>query len=243
MIKALLLLLKFAKFGPLLKSAGFMLLSVGSYALLFGWRYAVGFVALVYVHELGHYFSARRQGLDVGLPVMIPFLGAWTALKDRPLSVEQEARIAFAGPFVGTAATVLVLAAAMDMHSGLLMALAYAGFFVNLFNLLPIIPFDGGHVVAVLSPRTWLIGAPLLVFVLLWLRSPFLLLILILLAPTIWAAVKAAWHGTLEQENPRYYEAPLEARVRYASYYLVLVAFLSYMTWLTHQQVEALRQA
>ncbi len=98
----LLSLLKFAKLAPILKSAAFMLMSVGAYALLYGWQFAVGFVLLILVHELGHYVAARRQGMDVGLPTFIPFVGAWIELKDVPLSVEQEAHIAFAGPLAGT---------------------------------------------------------------------------------------------------------------------------------------------
>ena len=241
MIKALLLLLKFAKFGPLLKSAGFMLLSVGVYALVFGWQYAVGFVLLLLVHEMGHYIVARRLGMNVGLPTFIPFVGAWIELKDQPLSVEQEARIAFAGPFAGTAAAAAVLVLALRQHSALLMALAYAGFFLNLFNLIPVTPFDGGRIVAILSPKVWFIGVPILAGAFLLSPSPMFLMILLLLAPTIYAALRAAWRGEAPTHNPRYYEVPMEERVRYAAYYLMLLAFLCVMTYRTHQQVEALR--
>ncbi len=160
MIKLLLVLLKFAKFGPALKSAAFMLVSVGAYALLFGWRYALGFVLLLFIHEMGHYIAARRLGMNVGLPTFIPFVGAWIELKDRPLSVQQEAHIAFAGPFAGTLAAAAVLALALHEHSTLLLALAYAGFFLNLFNLIPISPFDGGRIIAILSPKVWFVGLP-----------------------------------------------------------------------------------
>ena len=243
MIKALLLLLKFAKFGPLLKSAGFMLLSVGAYALLFGWRYAVGFVLLLLVHEMGHYVAARRLGMNVGLPTFIPFVGAWIELKDQPLTVAQEAQIAFAGPFAGTVAATLVLALGLQQQSTLLLALAYAGFFLNLFNLMPITPFDGGRIVAILSPKVWFVGVPVLVGAFIVLRSPMFMMILLLLAPTIYASLRAAWHGEVPAHNPRYYEVPLEARVRYASYYILLLAYLCYMTFRVHQQVEALRSA
>ncbi len=241
MIKLLLTLLKFAKFGPALKSAGFMLLSVGAYALLFGWRYAVGFVLLMLVHELGHYVAARRLGMNVGLPTFIPFVGAWIELKDQPLTVAQEAQIAFAGPFAGTVAAAAVLALALREHSALLMALAYVGFFLNLFNLIPVSPFDGGRIVAILSPKVWFLGVPVLVGAFILSPSPMFLMILLLLAPTIMAALRAAWHGVPPAHNPRYYEVPLEARVRYAAYYVLLLGFLCVMTWRTHEQVEALR--
>lgn len=238
MLKLLLLLLKAAKLGPFLKTGVTMLISVGAYALIFGWWYAVGFVLLIFVHELGHYLSARRCGLDVGAPTFIPFVGAWIELKDQPLSVEQEARIAFAGPFMGTAAATVVMWFAVQYQNQLLLALAYAGFFLNLFNLIPVTPFDGGRVVAILSPRLWLLGAPILAGVFLLIPSPMFLLILVLLAPTIWRGLKAAWHGTAPEENPRYYQAPLEARVRYAAYYLLLLAYLCSMTHLVHQRLQ-----
>ena len=241
MIKALLLLFKFAKFGPVLKSAGFMLVSVGVYAMLFGWWYAVGFVLLLLVHEMGHYVAARRLGMNVGLPTFIPFVGAWIELKDQPLSVKQEAEIAFAGPFAGTVAAVIVLALSQWQQSTLLLALAYAGFFLNLFNLVPVTPFDGGRIVAILSPKIWFVGVPLLIGAFMLSPSPMFLMILLLVAPTIFASLRAAWHGEVPAHNPRYYDVPLDARVRYGTYYLMLLAFLCYMTFRTHLNVEALR--
>ena len=241
MIKVMLMLLKLAKFGPVLKSAGFMLLSVGAYALLFGWRYAIGFVLLLLMHEMGHYLAARRLGMRVGLPMFIPFVGAWIELKDHPLSVDQEAHIAFAGPFVGTLAAAAVLAVSLWEHSALLLALAYAGFFLNLFNLIPVSPFDGGRIVAILSPKVWFVGVPVLAGAFMLSPSPMFLMILLLLAPTIYAALRAAWRGEVPAHNPRYYDVPLDARVRYASYYVLLLGFLCVMTFRTHQQIEALR--
>jgi Zn-dependent protease len=121
------------------------------------------------------------------------------------------------------------------------MALAYTGFFLNLFNLIPITPFDGGRIVAILSPRIWFVGVPLLIGAFMLSPSPMFLMILLLLAPTIYASLRAAWNGEVPEHNPRYYEVPLPARVRYASYYLLLLGFLCIMTYRTHQQVEALR--
>jgi Zn-dependent protease len=240
-LKLLFLLLKAAKFGPILKSGGLMLVSVGAYALIFGWWYAVGFVLLMLVHEMGHYVAARRAGMNVGLPTFIPFLGAWIELKDQPLSVEHEARIAFAGPFAGTVGTIVVLGLALHFDSALLMALAYAGFFLNLFNLIPIAPFDGGRIVAILSPKVWLIGAPVLIGVFFLIPSPMFVIILLLLAPTIWQSLRAAWRGDVPATNPRYYEVPLQARIRYGSYYVLLLVFLCVMTYRTHGQVQALQ--
>jgi len=238
MIKALLWLLSFAKLGPVVKAGGTMLISVGAYALLFGVWYAVGFVLLLLVHEMGHYIAARRAGLDVGLPTFIPFLGAWVELKDKPLSVAQEAEIAFAGPFVGTIGATVVLFVAGSSESALLLAVAYAGFFINLFNLVPMMPFDGGRIVAILSPKLWLLGAPLLLGIFLLIPSPMFLVILVLLAPTMWHALKSAWKGAAPEDNPRYYEATREARIRWSAYYLLLVIYLCVMTHEVHEQLR-----
>src|SRR5437762_4267613 len=106
MIKLLLWLLsslKFIKLGKLLTTGGTMLVSVVVYAFIWGWRYAAGFVALMFVHEMGHYLAARQRGLAVGAPTFIPFVGAWIQLKQMPHDAETEAYVGLAGPLVGTA--------------------------------------------------------------------------------------------------------------------------------------------
>ena len=194
-MKALLVLFSALKFGKVLTTGGTMMISVGAYAFMFGWWYAVGFVALLLVHELGHYIAARQRGLNVGAPTFIPFVGAWIELKERPMTVEQEAYVAFAGPFVGTVGAVIALWLAGTYDSPLLLAVAYAGFFINLFNLVPVTPLDGGRIVAILSPRIWLVGAPLLVGIFLLIPSPMFLIVLLLLAPTVLRSLRDAWRG------------------------------------------------
>ena len=152
-IKLLFLLLSAGKLGKVLLTGGSMLVSVIAYAFVFGWRYAVGFVGLIFVHELGHYLAARQRGLQVGSLMFIPFVGAWTELKDVPHDAETEAWIGFAGPLVGSLAALGCYFAARESGSNLLLALAYAGFFLNLFNLIPLSPFDGGRILARCSPR------------------------------------------------------------------------------------------
>ena len=94
-MKALFLLLfSGLKWGKLAASGGSMLLSLVVYATIWGWRYAAGFIALLFAHEMGHYVAARQRGLDVGAPAFIPFVGAWIALKDQPVDVETEAYVA-----------------------------------------------------------------------------------------------------------------------------------------------------
>lgn len=114
MLSALLLLLKGAKFGKLLLTGGTMLISVVAYSFLFGWWYAVGFVALIFVHEMGHFIAARRRGLDVGAPTFIPFVGAWIQLKQLPHDAETEAYIGMAGPLAGTLGALVCYYAARE---------------------------------------------------------------------------------------------------------------------------------
>jgi Zn-dependent protease len=176
LIKLLLLLLSGAKFGKLLTSGGTMLVSLVAYAFVFGWKYAAGFVVLLFVHEMGHYMAARQRGLAVGLPTFIPFVGAWVELKDLPHDAETEAWVGLGGPLLGTVGALGVYFVARETGATWLLAVAYAGFFLNLFNLIPLSPFDGGRITAVLSPRIWLLGVPILVGLFFWRPSPMLLI-------------------------------------------------------------------
>lgn len=137
------------KIAGSLKFAG-IFLSVGGYALLFGWRFGIGFVLLIMVHELGHYVEARRQGLSPSLPVFIPFLGAYVALKGQPFDPWRNALVSIAGPIAGGLAALACLLYGEATGSDLILALAYAGFFLNLFNLVPFGFLDGGHIL-----RAW----------------------------------------------------------------------------------------
>jgi len=145
-------LLAVGKLGKVALTGGTLLLSVIAYAFVFGWWYAVGFVLLIFVHEMGHYIAARQKGLDVGAPTFIPFVGAWIALKQQPHNAEMEAYIGLGGPLLGTLGALACYFAARETDSNLLLSLSYAGFFINLFNLIPLSPFDGGRITAVLSP-------------------------------------------------------------------------------------------
>src|SRR6185436_6570144 len=149
MIKALLALLAAGKLGKVLLTGGTMLISVFAYALIYGWWYAVGFVLLIFVHEMGHYLAARQRGLDVGAPTFIPFVGAWIEMKQRPHNVETEAYVGLAGPLVGTLGALVCYFAGRHLNNQLLLALAYSGFILNLFNLIPVSPLDGGRITAV----------------------------------------------------------------------------------------------
>jgi len=133
-----------AKFTFLLAKFASIFVAVAAYALIWGWKFAVGVVVLILVHELGHYVEAKREGLDPKLPVFIPFLGAYVRYtRGNPW---QTARVAIAGPILGGVASLAFYIAAKQQGSQLLEALAYFGFLLNLFNLLPVGILDGGAV-------------------------------------------------------------------------------------------------
>ena len=123
-----------------------LFVSVAGYALIWGWKFGVGFVALILIHELGHYFEAKRQGLEVSIPRFIPFLGAYVLIKNSPLNPLRNALLALAGPAAGGLASAVCWGIASSTGSSLWHALAYAGFFLNLINLVPIGILDGGAV-------------------------------------------------------------------------------------------------
>ena len=235
MIKALLALLAAGKLGKVLLTGGTMLISVFAYALIYGIWYAVGFVLLIFVHEMGHFLAARQRGLDVGAPTFIPFVGAWIELKDLPHDVETEAWIGLAGPLLGSVGALACYYAWRVTDAPLLLALAYAGFFINLFNLIPISPFDGGRITAILSPRVWLLGVPILIGLFFWHPSPILILMAVLAAPQAW---KAFTFDPNAPENQAYYSVTPAKRLEYGVYYLALAGFLALISYDVHEQLE-----
>ena len=234
--KLLLLLLSGAKLGKLLTTGGSMLVSVVVYAWIYGWRYAVGFVGLLFVHEMGHYLAAKQRGLDVGAPTFIPFVGAWIELKDMPHDAETEAWVGLGGPLLGSIGALLCYFWARETDSRLLLAVAYSGFFLNLFNLIPLSPLDGGRITAVLSPRIWLLGVPVLAAVFFWRASPMLILLGVLAAPQVMKALK---YRSDSEEAQTYYAVSAAVRTEYAFYYLSLVLFLAVMAHDVHDMLGA----
>jgi len=231
-MKLLLSLLGVLKLGKFFTTGGTMLVSLFAYAWIWGWPYAAGFIALLFAHEMGHFIAARQRGLDVGAPTFIPFLGAWINMKDMPHDAETEAYVGLGGPFVGTLASFACYYAAQHFHSELLLAISYSGFFLNLFNLIPMSPLDGGRITAVLGPRIWLLGVPVLIGVFFWHPSP----VLILIAFAAFPQVMKAWHykGRDDPEH-QYYAVTGEDRVTYTAFYLILVVVLSTMTFKVHE--------
>ncbi len=240
MIKLLLLLFTGLKLGKIGLTGGTMLLSLVVYASIWGWPYAAGFIALMFAHEMGHFMAARQRGLAVGAPTFIPFMGAWIQLKDQPMNAETEAYVGIAGPFIGTLAAFAVYFWARSEDSTLLLAVAYSGFFLNLFNLLPVSPLDGGRITGVLSPRVWLIGAPLMLALMLYRPSPALFMVAILALPQL----KRAWKfDPNAPENQAYYGTSAQTKFEYGVMYLGLTAVLAIMTYSVHETLGALQAA
>lgn len=200
-----------------------MLVSIGAYALLWGWKFAVGFVLLLFVHELGHVLELRRQGVPATAPLFIPFLGAVVGMKQLPADAWREARVALAGPLLGTAGALAVWGAAEALDSELLLAIAFVGFFLNLFNLLPIVPLDGGRAVAAIHPALWAVGLVALVALVFVAPNPILLFVLLLGGLELWRR----WKERGEAGSAGYYRIAPWQRVAVAVTYVGLAAGLA----------------
>lgn len=135
---------KLAAFGKFVS----FFISVAAFSFWFhSWSFAFGFVLLIAIHELGHVFEARRQGLQVSLPTFIPFVGAYVTIEKAGLTPWRNALISLAGPVFGGAASAVVWAMSGARDSEMLLVLANMGFLLNAFNLLPIGFLDGGQTV------------------------------------------------------------------------------------------------
>lgn len=154
-LKFLLPILKMGKFGTMIWS---MLLSIGAYMLIYPWSIALGLVAMLLIHELGHVWAAKRRGLPVSLPAFVPFFGAAVMMKKLPQDAETEAYIAIYGPFIGGLGAIAALIMGFVTGSEPLYVIAFLGFLLNLFNLLPMYPLDGGKIAAAISRWLWVIG-------------------------------------------------------------------------------------
>jgi Zn-dependent protease len=216
------LLIPVLKFFPLiLKTGGTMIISMWAYAMLWGWRFAVGFVLLIFVHECGHLLVARRLGLKVGAPMFIPFVGALIALKEMPRNAWIEAQVGIGGPLLGTVGAafcyVLYAATGNPMYGGL----AYTGFFINLFNLAPFGFLDGGRIVTALSPWLWLVGLAIISFMMFQHFNFILLIIVVMSLPRLFSLFRKK-----SAEEARYYEVTPQHRWIMGGLYFGLIALL-----------------
>ena len=221
-IKALLILLPKLK---LLTTSGTALVSVAAYALFWGWSFAVGFVVLLFVHEYGHVIALRREGIKASAPMFIPVLGALISARSLGENALAEARVGLAGPILGTIGAALCLPLYWATGDHLFLALAYIGFLLNLFNLLPVVPLDGGRAMAAMAPWMWFVGFAGLIALAFVYPSPILLLVLLFGGREVLHRWRARKTRSLEQAA--YYRVSPRNRVLVACVYLGLIALLA----------------
>ena len=225
------LILKFG--GLLLKlkvvtTGASMLVSIAAYTWIWGLPFAIGFVVLIFVHELGHVLELRRQGVPASAPLFIPFLGAVIGMKELPDDAWKEARVALAGPILVSVGAAVLWVIGESTGSELLLALAFTGFFLNLFNLIPIVPLDGGRAAGALHPVLWFVGLLMMVGLVVLRPNPLLVVIVVLGGLDLWNRWRA------RGEAGDYYRLTVGQRVSVAVVYLGLVAALGLAMSVTH---------
>jgi Zn-dependent protease len=227
--KVALLLLTKAKF---LTTSASMLVSVAAYALIWGWSFAAGFVALLFIHEMGHYIQLRREGVKPSGMVFIPFLGAAVGARSLGGSALAEARVGLAGPILGSLACLIPAGLWLATGEEFWQALAFTGFFLNLFNLVPVVPFDGGRAMAAMAPWMWFVGLGALALLLFVAPNPFVVLFLVLGVFTTWQRWKNRKAG--EEGNLAYYRVKPAHRFLVGAVYVGLIVALAVGMDATH---------
>jgi Zn-dependent protease len=228
-LKPLLIAVKALKAGAILKTGLTMVLCMWVYALAWGWAYAAAFVLLIFVHEMGHVYALKEFGIRSSVPIFIPFVGAFIAMTEMPKNARIEAWTGIAGPLVGTGGSMLCWSVALYTGSSFWMAVAYTGFFLNLFNLIPISPLDGGRVVAAISPKLWVLGFIGILVLFFHSFNPILLFILLPAGRNVYNLWKRK-----DEERKEYYEVEGKAKVQISLLYFGLLAFLAIAMALTH---------
>jgi Zn-dependent protease len=207
-----------------LTTSASMLVSVAAYSLIWGWTFALGFVLLLLVHELGHVIQLRREGVEASAPVFIPFLGAAVWAKSLGDDAAAEARVGLAGPVLGTIGAAALVPVALATDDDFWRALAFTGFFLNLFNLLPVVPLDGGRAFAALAQWMWFAGLLAVVALAFAAPNPIILLIALLAAYETWRRIQHRRAGG--EETRAYYAVTRRQRAAVGAVYLGLVALL-----------------
>ncbi|MBB4664448.1 site-2 protease family protein [Conexibacter arvalis] len=220
-LKGLLLALPKLK---LLTTSGSMLVSVAAYSLIWGWKFALGFVLLLLVHELGHVIQLRREGIEASAPMFIPFLGAVVSAKSLGDDAAAEARVGLAGPILGSFAAALLIPVWLLTGNEFWQALAFTGFFLNLFNLLPVVPLDGGRAMAAMTPWMWFVGLGAMVGVAFAFPNPIIILIALFAAFETWRRWKALRAGG--ERAASYYRVRPAQRLAVVAVYLGLIVGL-----------------
>lgn len=200
------------------------LLSIGAYALFFPWQFAVGLVVLIFIHEMGHVVVLRRYGVRATAPIFIPFMGALIGMKQLPKNAVMEAYVGLGGPVIGSLGAMAAYGIYLLDGHRLFLALAYIGILLNLFNLLPILPLDGGRAVGAISRWLWVVGLGGLLGLMILRPSPILLLILLFGAPELLRIFR-------ERGTTDYYNVPAGERLTIGAIYFGLMFVLGFLLY------------
>ena len=216
-----------AKIGKVFTTAVSMVVSMWFYAMFFGWKFAAGFILLILIHELGHVLVAWRKGIPVSAPVFIPFFGAAILYRRVPPNAAIGGQIGFGGPALGTVGGLVVLGLYYLTGDYLFLALANVAFWINLFNLIPLFPLDGGWIISSISPKLWIIGLAVFIIVCLQTGNPFMLLILFI-------CLFQSWRMWKQRDSVYFQGIPPQTRVIMTFLYITLVVLLAFMDSYTH---------
>jgi Zn-dependent protease len=227
--KAALLLLPKAK---LLTTSGSMLVSLAAYSLIWGWKFAAGFIVLLFVHEMGHVIQLRREGIPASAPMFIPFLGAVVTAKSLGGDATAEARVGLAGPVLGTLGALALLPIAFATGNDFWYALVFTGLFLNLFNLLPVVPLDGGRAMAALSPWMWFVGLFAMALIAFIYPNPIIFLILLFAVLETYRRWKSLKTG--DEAVRSYYRVKPAHRLAVLAVYIGLIVVCGIGMELTH---------
>jgi Zn-dependent protease len=220
--------------GQFAIAGGSMALSIAAYAFKAPLPFVVGFVGIILIHEIGHAVVIRAKGLRAGAMVFIPFIGGAVTLKDQPRSAYDDAQIGLAGPIFGTAASLVSLQLYKWLAEPLYLAVAAAGFAINLLNLLPIGMLDGGRISGAVTKWMWLFGGGWLVYKVARQPNPLMLIILLLVAFQVYASI------VREKSDKAFYDVTLGQRAGIAAAYFILVVFLGHQTFINLSRLAAL---
>jgi Zn-dependent protease len=223
--------------GQFALAGGSMAVSLAAYAIVFR-EYPLalvfGFLLIILIHEIGHAVVIRAKGLRAGVMVFIPFIGGAVTLKDQPRSAYDDAQIGLAGPILGTFASLVVLQLYKWLEQPLYLAIAAAGFAVNLFNLLPIGMLDGGRISGAVTKWMWVFGGGWLIYKVVKQPNPLMLIVLLLVAFQVYASI------VREKDDKSFYDVTIGQRAGIAAVYFILVVFLGHQTYTAMHRLTAL---
>lgn len=218
--KFLLTFLKASKFAGTFLS---MAVTIILYAQIYSWLFAVGLVAVIFVHEMGHYVTSKKLGLDVSGPTFIPFLGAFIRMKSMPKSVREEAISAIGGPAAGAFITLVCLGLYFMTSTPYWAGLAYISALINIFNLLPFGSLDGGRISKAVSPFIWIIGL-IIALILIWKLHAYILLLIL-----FFGVIEIVSMFRNKSETAQYLSVEPSFRLQIGISYILLLALLVFL--------------